>query len=275
MSLQEKVIHWWFSGQNYQEGIRLYSQTQYSENWLFFFLKKKEKYGHGKLTYELTKAVGLDRRKMNQYKKDLDNLPGDPANKPAFKKPELAKPAQAKRKKTQPKEKTPVHTEELSKQYPKTIRRLKHEYGDLYNQRSVLHKQLRNMSPENSYENMNNRSLILFQMEQLTDRLEFLYEHIEHWKKTGIEPLEDEVWPKKQKKELPDDLDELKKMKKNLQSANTKDRNMLDYQQNSKGKKSNPLPDGHKRKKINFRIKKRLERIEEINLRIVKLENAL
>jgi hypothetical protein len=69
--------------------------------------------------------------------------------------------------------------------------------------------------------------------------------------------------------ELPDDQEELKKMKKNLQSANIKDQCMLDYRQTTKGEKKNPLPDSPKRTKIGLRMKQRDTAIEAIDYKLV------
>jgi hypothetical protein len=133
---------------------------------------------------------------------------------------------------------------------------------------------MRAVPETNTPENMNKRALLFADIEKLTDRMEFLYSFIETWEKTGIEPIEEEIWPVKNENELPDDLDELKKIKKNLQSSNTKDRNLLEFQQKTKAAKNNPMPTGPKRKRVEFRIKKRQQEIERIEQKIVELENA-
>jgi len=62
-------------------------------------------------------------------------------------------------------------------------------------------------------------------------------------------------------------------LKKNLQSANTKDQNMLEFQDAKKGDKPNPMPAGPKRQKLEFRIKDRIAQIEEIDYKILSLDN--
>jgi hypothetical protein len=86
-------------------------------------------------------------------------------------------------------------------------------------------------------------------------------------------PTEAEIWPtpkEKAKTELPDDVEILKKMKKNQQSANTKDQSLLDYQSEKQGTVKKPMPNGPKRMKLENRIKARLKMIEEIDYKLLK-----
>jgi len=282
MNLQQEVINWWHTGRNYQQGIMLFARISKNKVLIHFFMKKHEKYGRSKLEYELPKAVGLDRKKMPGVKEPIINsqfpnkTPISKSKNQQTKKEELPKP---ENRKSEPetlnlKPETKNTEQDRSKEYPKVIRRLKYEYSDLYNQRSVLHKRMRSVPETNPPENMNKRALLFVDIEKLTDRMEFLYSFIETWEKTGIEPIEEEIWPVKKEDELPDNLDELKKIKKNLQSSNTKDRNLLQFQQKSKAAKNNPMPAGPKRKRVEFRIKKREEEIERIEQKLVELENA-
>ena len=57
----------------------------------------------------------------------------------------------------------------------------------------------------------------------------------------------------------------LKKQKKNLQSSNSKDQTMLDYQATEKSETKNPMPKCPKRAKIENRIGQRNQKIEEID----------
>jgi len=109
---------------------------------------------------------------------------------------------------------------------------------------------------------------------RFTIRLEYLYKIRQQFEQNGELPLEDEVWPKP--KELPEttlseDPEELRKMKKNQQSANTKDQNMLDYQTMIKGDEKKTMPSGPKRTRIENRIKGRLKFIQKIDLKLVSL----
>jgi hypothetical protein len=307
---RQEVINWWKAGRDYQQGIMLFARFSKNKVLTHFFMKKSEKYGRRKLEYQLPKAVGLDWKKMGRggslkfkveslkegvqsskfkveslkegvqsSKFKVESLKEQPAasgHKPEARSQKPAASSQqpaARSQKPAASGQPPDPPEpDRAKEYPKVIRRLKYEYSDLYTKRSVLHKRMRGVPPENSEQNMNQRALLLQEMETITDRMEFLYSFIETWEKTGNVPIEEEIWPAKKKTELPDDLEELKRIKKNLQSANTKDRNRLLYGKLTKGKKENPMPDGPKRQRLEFRIRKREKDIEEIEQKMVDSE---
>jgi len=71
--------------------------------------------------------------------------------------------------------------------------------------------------------------------------------------------------------DLPDDLQNLKDLKKQIQSLLSKDQHMLDYQQNKKGNNLNPMPKGPKRTKIELRMKSRTEALETIERKLLAL----
>ena len=139
----------------------------------------------------------------------------------------------------------------------------------------MLHKQMREVPAANTDDNCAKRSSLLAEIKALSAQMDFLHEFINEYEKTGKLPIEEQVWPKpKEKKpvELPTDINELKKMKKNLQTANTKHRNMLLYGQNTKANKEHPMPDGPKRQRIEMQINERIRRIEEIEKKIFEEE---
>lgn len=97
------------------------------------------------------------------------------------------------------------------------------------------------------------RAEIFDLVKSFTVRLEYLVKIRQQFGLNGEIPFEDEVWPKP--KELPetslsDDPEELRKMKKNQQTANTKDQNMLDFQSMVKGDEKKTMPSGPKRTRI-------------------------
>jgi len=307
---QKEVIKWWHSGRDYQQGVMLYARLGKNKMLMHTFMKKHERFGRRKLEYELTKSVGLDWKKMpgaskekgaeinlkTGSKKLAENHTETRVKSPAKTtvkapvKPSAKVPVQSSggksdgktgkqdtglKKTTDDSKTTEAKTSgEPEKQYPKVIRRLKYEYSDLFNKRSLLHKRMRNIPPENSQQNMNSRAVLLQDIRDITIRLEFLYAFIDDYENRGVVPVSEEIWPAKEENQLSDDPQELKRIKKNLQSANTKDRNQLQYQQKSRGEKEKPMPEGPKRRRIEFRIKNREAQIEKIDQKLVDLENA-
>lgn len=159
-------------------------------------------------------------------------------------------------------------------QYPATIRRVIAEYSEMYQERSKMHRIMCEMPEGNSQTLKTKRAEIFDIVKALTIRLELLYDTQEIYKSTGFVPAEDEIWPKPKEKpttELTDDPEHLRKMKKNQQSANTKDQNLLDYQSEKKGASPKPMPTGPKRMLLENRIKARLKFIQEIEYKLVKV----
>ena len=159
-------------------------------------------------------------------------------------------------------------------EYPPIIRRIIAEYAETFQERSKTHRILTEMPQGNSQALKTKRAEIFDLVKAFTNRLEYLFKIRQQFEQIGEIPLEDEVWPKP--KELPettlsDDPEELRKMKKNQQSANTKDQNMLDYQTMIKGDEKKTMPSGPKRTRIENRIKGRLKFIQEIDLKLVSL----
>ena len=125
------------------------------------------------------------------------------------------------------------------------------------------------MPTENSTANMDARAKLLGEIKLITSRMEELYSHLEAFEKTGALPDAAILWPKPPESEqLPDDADKLRLMKKNLQTSNTKDRNLLVYQQQKKADTPATMPDGPKRKMIEQRIKAREREIEKIDRKL-------
>lgn len=65
----------------------------------------------------------------------------------------------------------------------------------------------------------------------------------------------------------------LKKQKKNLQSSNSKDQSILDYQSKSQKSVKSPMPKGPKRIKIEMRIVERKKLIEDIEMMLLRPSN--
>jgi len=159
-------------------------------------------------------------------------------------------------------------------EYPPIIRRIIAEYAETFQERSKTHRILTEMPQGNSQALKTKRAEIFDLVKSFTIRLEYLFKIRQQFEQNGELPIEDEVWPKPQELQettLTDDPEELRKMKKNQQSANTKDQNMLDYQTMIKGDEKKTMPSGPKRTRIENRIKGRLKFIQEIDLKLVSL----
>lgn len=270
---QQLVLQWIDSGCDYFQGTMLYGQFGKNIFLRTDFHSKQRKYAT-KIIYELCKSVGLDYAQLQK-----DNLIPVIQESPIKELPSTASCsviiAQINTPVSEPAEDMP---EALSStniaEYPPIIRRIIAEYAETFQERSKTHRILTEMPQGNSQALKTKRSEIFDLVKSFTIRLEYLFNIRQQFEQNGELPLEDEVWPKPQELQettLTDDPEELRKMKKNQQTANTKDQNMLDYQTMVKGDEKKTMPTGPKRTRIENRIKGRLKFIQEIDLKLVSL----
>lgn len=265
---QHAVLEWIESGCNYDRGVVLYEQFGKNSFMRKDFPNKQHKHAT-KIIYELCKSVGLNYNLIIQEKR-IASVQTMQQNQNLTITPEqLTEHAQE----TSPNKELPENLEvqEIA-EYPAVLRRIIAEYAELFQERSKMHRILTEMPEGNSQALKTKRAEIFDLIKSLSARLEFLYAIRQQFDVNAEIPSEDEIWPSPKedvKTELPDDPEQLRKMKKNQQSANTKDQNMLDYQNEKKGDAEKPMPAGPKRMKLENRIKARLKFIQEIDLKLV------
>lgn len=170
-----------------------------------------------------------------------------------------------------------------SKEYPDTVKKVLTEYSDLYKQRSILHKELKEIGETNSDEAVVKRKTIAASILGISHRMEELWTSFSAYKESGAIPSEDllktpfdpqnPVKPDEKKKPsseltLADDLEGLKKQKDNWRIKIAKAENKLLYQSEKKLAKENPMPKGPKRVTLEKRIEKLKAEKEQIEYAI-------
>jgi len=289
---QLKVIGWIRSGMDYNAGLNLLVELTHKQTFLNLF-SGKDKTLADKLAYEICKAAMLANhitwkdfiRKVKEEEgieivAKAEELPTDFSdvkvqeilsgyeNKPKVCGPDSAKITEtietAETLETKP------HTE-----YPPIIRRIIHEYAALFQERSKLHAVMTGMPESNAESVCAKRAELFGLIKSISARLEILYEAKKAFDEKGVVPAESEVFPPVEKEETEPDiasLDEaaLKKQKKNLQSSNSKDQTILDYQSKERTEVKKPMPNGPKRLKIEMRINDRNKKIGEIETLLLK-----
>ncbi len=283
---QIEVLRWWYGTRDFVTGGMLYAK--YGKNRtlkLQFSNPAKERFISGKLHYQVCKAVGLNYKSMPALTEEL--LKELEQSETAID-ASVVSDVQAAPKGVNNNSKSliddhfpnqgkhiPIISDVKLMQYPKVIRRLKMEYQENYQQRSIAHRKMREVPETNTTENMSARAEFLKTIKEHSRRMDYLYAFIEKYEQNSVVPLEEEVWPPENEISLPEDIEELKRVKKNLQTNNTKDNNLLLFQQKTKGPKENPMPDGPKRKRIEIRIADKLNTIKLIDTKILELENSI
>ena len=289
---QLKVIVWIRSGMNYNAGLNLLVELTHKQTFFNLF-SGKDKALADKLAYEICKAAMLANhitwkdfiRKVKEEEgieiagktEELTNVFSDE------KLPELIPGEKNKLKVSGPDSANRNETIETSEtletkpftEYPPVVRRIIHEYAALFQERSKLHSVMTGM-PESNAESVCSKRAELFDLiKSISARLEILYSAKKEFDEKRIIPEECDVFPPAEKEETEPDiasLDEaaLKKQKKNLQSSNSKDQTILDYQSKERTEVKTPMPNGPKRLKIEMRINDRNKKIVEIETLLLK-----
>jgi hypothetical protein len=290
MNQEEKkdaVLQWIESGCNYDLGVQLYSQLGKNNFLRKDFIGKQHKYST-KIIYELCKSASLDYARLQSEKLIPVSQETHRNSEPeqSWKNPDIHLPDGQINQSDQRAFNSPEINSALAEmpdvlsgndiaEYPVIIRRIITEYAETFQQRSQTHRILTEMPQGNSQALKTKRAESFDKVKDFTVRLEYLFNVRQQFEKDGTCPTENEVWPAP--KELPEttlseDPEELRKMKKNQQTANTKDQNMLDFQTMVKGSEKKTMPSGPKRTRIENRIKGRLKFIQEIDSKLVSID---
>jgi hypothetical protein len=274
MDLKKEIIDWFNGPQDYQEGILLLQEVTKKQKVLGKLIKRGDsKAATEKLKWELNKIAGFTK------------IPA-PTMKVKMKVVKKAAAAADKAKKT--KTEAPDNKFKLSligdksiDSYPDTVKRLVNEYSALYLERGVSHKALTKLGDGNDEKTVSSRKVLIDEIALKSDRMEILNEAFEEFEKDGTTPDETKLWPTEPGGDITGDssaknlegikVEELKILKKNIQSSVTKDRNLLLYQVKTKGKKENPMPKGPKRTTLEKRIAKKEAEIVRIDQQIADL----
>lgn len=295
---KDKVIDWIKSGMNYNDGINLLVEISKKAD-VGFYIGRERSFAD-KLAYEICKAAKVaDHITWRDFIRDVmespliiklpvegeeNELTGDGTGtklhdvvvgeENKLKICEADAPAMEGRNFSEVKE--TIATKPLE-EYPLVMRRVILEYAELFQERSQLHTAMGRLPESNTDSVCAKRSELFNLIKSISDRLELLYITQEAFAKDGIIPVEAELFPSVAEPvtEVPADTtlmdeDSLKKQKKNLQSGNSKDQTILDYQANERTEVKKPMPNGPKRTKIEMRIAERNKRIEEIEVALLK-----
>ena len=289
---QLKVIGWIRSGMDYNAGLNLLVELTHKQTFFNLF-SGKDKALADKLAYEICKAAMLanyitwkdfiQKVKEEEGNKIVGKTEELPNDLPDVKLPKVMPGEENKLKISEPNSANRDETIETSEtletksftEYPPVVRRIIHEYAALFQERSKLHSVMTGM-PESNAESVCAKRAELFDLiKSISARLEILYSAKKEFDEKGIIPEESEIFPPAKNEEPEPDtasLDEaaLKKQKKNLQSSNSKDQTILDYQSKERTEVKTPMPNGPKRLKIEMRINDRNKKIVEIETLLLK-----
>lgn len=247
----EKVQKWIEEGRNYEAGIAILTESGKDKN-ILKNITGRPRYAD-KLYYLLTKHAGINR--VLPVKAPI-SVKIDTKDKYV---PVLNVNSQKSK----------------DNQVPEEITRLIKLHANLFKERAIMHEAMGNLPTANTDAVILKRKELSDKIAEHSPKIDILFTAKENFYKTGTIVTLEELFPEKPADKsksdfvFPTDEDGLKKMKKNLQSANTKDQNLLEYQNEKKGTKPAPMPKGPKRMKIELRIDNRKLTITQIDTKLL------
>ena len=287
-----KVVAWIKSGMNYNDGISLLIELTNKQSYSAMFMGR-EPTMKNKLPYEICKASQLaDFTNWKVFIQKIKNA--SPSATTQFISPQEKKLAQHYSRsfdasKVELSVSIPNSPEEIddsknAEAYPPVIQRVILETASLFQKRRALHLQMCHLPENNSTSVILLRADLFASIKSISERLKVLYDARQSFTEKNIIPDERELFesvaiPEKNLKSKVQKLDaistlgasDLKKMKKNLQTLNSKDQSMLDFQSPNHTGQKMPLQNGPKRSKLETRISERIKLIEEIEIQILHL----
>ena len=238
---KESVEKWIEKGCDYNEGCNLFAQFGKNKVIARLFPGRQLRY-EGKLKYELCKAVGIS--DMLEQKKEVQEI-------------EL-----------------PIKQDET--ELPEEVKMVTAELSKLIADRSKLHASMSAMEGNNET-TVNDRKDLSDEIERMSNLIDILYAVKEAYYNDKVIPNINELFakpapePEQTEEELPATITELKELKKSIQRSLSKDKNLLEFQSETKQKKANPMPESPKRKGIEKRIDKKIKKIESIDFKLIDL----
>jgi hypothetical protein len=238
---KESVEKWIEKGCDYNEGCNLFAQFGKNKVIARLFPGRQLRY-EGKLKYELCKAVGIT--DMLEQKKEVQEI-------------EL-----------------PIKQDET--ELPEEVKMVTAELSKLIADRSKLHASMSAMEGNNET-TVNDRKDLSDEIERMSNLIDILYAVKEAYYNDKVIPNINELFakpapePEHTEEELPATITELKELKKSIQRSLSKDKNLLEFQSETKQKKANPMPESPKRKGIEKRIDKKIKKIESIDFKLIDL----
>lgn len=281
--MRQRLFEWIENGCDFEEGVSLLASISKNKQLARIMAGREARYAD-KLMYELCKAAGLGISDYQQFTKYAEQLKAEISNtevKEIGPAGPATDPATEDSENPDPDKELPEDPEKVDpdKKLPEDVERVIREHADLFKLRAQLHEQMSGLPENNDPEIVKQRKNISDSMALISPKIELLFEAKEAFYTKNVMPDMAVLFPEPKPEQepvddLPNDITELKKMKKNLQSANTKDQNQLEFQSDKKGEKPSQMPVGPKRLKLETRIADRISEIEKIDFKLLELDRT-
>ncbi len=249
--MKEEVLNWLKEGCNFNAGLAILAKYQKNKGMIRIIAGKESRYA-SKLRYELLKLSGLQLKEIPSAPERImySSLPTS-AQPPALTKSEFKTTA-----------------------LPQAVQDLIKKHSEAFNSRAILHAEMSRYADDNSDKLVAKRKELSEKIRKLSATIELLWDAKEDFYSKGIIPdltilIPAEPPTQVQQAELPLDADELKKMKQQLQKNLAKIQNRINYSQETKLSKPNPMPDGPKRLKLELHAADLTSQIETLDYKLL------
>ena len=261
--MQEKVNKWLEQGCDYNEGVSLLASFPNNKQLVKVISGRPHRYTD-KLRYELLKCASANSEATSLETIKLAGSTHQPIN------PSTIQPFN-----NSTTQQLNPSTHQPTKQLPLEVEHVIKLHADAYKTRAILHDAMAGLPSGNTKELVLKRKAHSDQIADCSLVIDIMFKAKEDYYTNGTIPdikrLTELYTKNNDVPVLPDNIEDLKEMKKKVQSLISKDQFFLDYQQPNKGKNLNPMPKGPKRTKIELRLKNRLESLEAIEIKLKEL----
>ena len=245
--MQEKINKWIENGCIFSEGVVLLASTGKYNPLVRSISGRPHRYAD-KLRYELLKLASAGSRASTSV---FDKINLEPV----------------------PEKNTP--SPDPKKQLPPDVEHVIKLLADAYKTRSILHAAMSELPSGNPKQLVLKRKNLSDDINACSNVIDTMFQAKEDYYVNGtipdIQKLTDSVTGNTTIAPLPDSIELLKELKKQIQSKTSKDQFMLEYRQYFKGENPNPMPKGPKRTKIELRLKSHFETLESIDTKLHEL----
>lgn len=162
--------------------------------------------------------------------------------------------------------------------YPESVAAVIREYAGAYKDREKYHRLMADLSEENTPEIVAKRKEFSDLIAGCTDKMEQLYPIFEKYTQTGEVPAPEALKKEEVKPEKTTENDyksmskeELQKLRKSVSTKIGRAKNMLEFQQESKAEKPNPMPECPKRVRYTTKIETLSKELTQIDYAIAAL----
>lgn len=264
MNIKQTIARWLNGPQDYQEGLVILQEVTRKHKVLSKLMKGESKTRAEKLAYMLSKEIGLKAVPKPTAGQRAER------KKPEPPKPEAGTPEEGRL--------SLIGKDSKLSDFPVEIQRVINDYSVLYRERGKMHKMLVSVGEDNNDVSCAQRADLASKIKETSEKMEAFFEAFDTYKKQGViltKALYPEPGDKKEPDPQPDQsVEDMKRLKKNLQASLVKDRNLLLYRTKTKPDTGteNPLPESPKRIKLERRIKAKEKQIADLEMKIAKAQ---